>query len=110
MHEFRNEFIEMQTSTRLLNYNCGIRGGWQSAAGRRKIILDMARAILGFARARPRAGPRGATGGNLLFAGAGQARASPGAVFVRKTWTISYSSSDHRPLIFCKFERVVAST
>ena len=60
MHEFRNEFIGMQTSTRLLNCNCGIRGGWQSAAveaGRRK-----------FAHARPRAGPRGATGGNLLFA------------------------------------------
>eukprot|EP01043_Picozoa_sp_COSAG02_P031963 COSAG02_NODE_2113_length_9800_cov_53.566643_5_plen_68_part_00 len=32
MHGLRNQFIEMQTSTRLLNYNCRIRGGWQSAA------------------------------------------------------------------------------
>ena len=27
MHEFRNEFIGMQSNTRLLNCNCGIRGG-----------------------------------------------------------------------------------
>ena len=55
MHEFRNSFIGMQSSTRLLNYNCGIRGGWQSAAG-----FARARVL-----ARARAGPRG---GNLLFA------------------------------------------
>ena len=68
MHEFRNEFIGMQSSTRLLNYNCGIRGGWQSAAGRRKIILDMACYPRVRARASSRARARGATGGNLLFA------------------------------------------
>jgi hypothetical protein len=54
----------------LLNYNCGIRGGWQSAAGRRKIILDMACYPPAGSRARvlARARARGATGGNLLFA------------------------------------------
>ena len=76
MHEFRNEFIGMQSSTRLLNYNCALRNP-------RRLAISSSRSRQAEVRARASSrGPARRHRRKLAVCGGGQARASPDPALV----------------------------